>query len=255
MHPEREQEHFNPRSPRGERPKYRSSSSLAALFQSTLPAWGATYHDKRQRAPSSISIHAPRVGATSFTLRFTNGSDNFNPRSPRGERHLSYVFTAGNKAAISIHAPRVGSDQVNSLLQSCSCIFQSTLPAWGATMPKGLAITSLQSFQSTLPAWGATRHIAQAGIALWYFNPRSPRGERPSGARRRLRRSYFNPRSPRGERRAHDRLGGAVSGYFNPRSPRGERPRSAEALRGAILFQSTLPAWGATRRKQKRCYF
>ena len=99
-------------------------------------------------------------------------------------------------------------------------------------MPKGLAITSLQSFQSTLPAWGATRHIAQAGIALWYFNPRSPRGERPSGARRRLRRSYFNPRSPRGE-----------------------RPRSAEALRGAILFQSTLPAWGATRRKQKRCYF
>ena len=38
--------------------------------------------------------------------------------------------------------------------------------------------------------------------ASWtsYFNPRSPRGERPQFADFEQRRIYFNPRSPRGER-------------------------------------------------------
>ena len=34
--------------------------------------------------------------------------------------------------------------------------------------------------------------------------------------------------------------------YFNPRSPCGERHRRAHAVAQPLLFQSTLPVWGAT---------
>ena len=57
------------------------------LFQSTLPVWGAT---------AKYQAMATKAG-------------NFNPRSPCGERPLSYN---GKNIVngISIHAPRVGSD-------------------------------------------------------------------------------------------------------------------------------------------------
>ena len=35
--------------------------------------------------------------------------------------------------------------------------------------------------------------------------------------------------------------------YFNPRSPCGERPVQAGGFLQAVLFQSTLPVWGATK--------
>ena len=58
-----------------------------AIFQSTLPGWGATIPSDR---PS------------------TRRTD-FNPRSPGGERPLHAVEGAV-RVHISIHAPRVGSD-------------------------------------------------------------------------------------------------------------------------------------------------
>ena len=99
------------------------------------------------------------------------------------------------------------------------------------------------------------------------FNPRSPHGERPTRAHGGWRTSYFNPRSPHGERQSQQPVELRLS-YFNPRSPHGERhvlwcrlvirqdfnPRSPHGERlqrdyhGAfdIVFQSTLPARGAT---------
>ena len=57
---------------------------------------------------------------------------------------------------------------------------------------------------------------------------------------------YFNPRSPRGERPAAFIYSEWESTYFNPHSPRGER-HSASSIHGTdYLFQSTLPARGAT---------
>ena len=101
-------------------------------------------------------------------------------------------------------------------------------------------------FQSTLPARGATfsfRRVAQLDLD---FNPRSPHGERlPPTCARNLWRN-FNPRSPHGERQDRaflnrrieisihaPRTGSdfrrSVKGfppkYFNPRSPHGERRR------------------------------
>ena len=123
---------FNPRPPaRGATP------CLTILlndfkFQSTPPARGATrrldtklrlHRDFNPRpreggdvrtyegsTSNCISIHAPREGATSASIRPLSGSIHFNPRPPRGGRHHIY-------------------DQLRYV-----CIFQSTPPARGATL-------------------------------------------------------------------------------------------------------------------------
>ena len=148
--------HFNPRSPCGERrcamslqsrhavfqstlPVWGATTTLSplrldfAVFQSTLPVWGATLKAvKSSIPPISISIHAPRVGSDLISPIGLPYPDNFNPRSPCGERLLMFIplftqykfqstlpvwgATKRNRIVsivyfISIHAPRVGSDQ------------------------------------------------------------------------------------------------------------------------------------------------
>ena len=148
--------HFNPRSPHGERltffaflyrlfrisihaPRMGSDeivmteSELRELFQSTLPAWGAT-------CISNIKLKLRTY---------------FNPRSPHGERHTFFCLWRVWRQ-ISIHAPRMGSDSTALESNITNGIFQSTLPAWGATK-------------------GKTRKTAPKRN----FNPRSPHGERP----------------------------------------------------------------------------
>ena len=123
---------------------------------------------------------------------------------------------------ISIHAPRMGSDNPACWSLGWRWIFQSTLPGWGAT-------------------WTGPRPKPPD----YYFNPRSPDGERPSppgispkperfqstlpgwGATVEIRTiltqiRYFNPRSPDGERPERISMS-AISRDFNPRSPDGER--------------------------------
>ncbi len=56
---------------------------------------------------------------------------------------------------ISIHAPRMGSDPPLKERMISKTLFQSTLPAWGATI-LFIMSPSILVFQSTLPAWGAT---------------------------------------------------------------------------------------------------
>ena len=126
--------HFNPRSPRGERPLPNNTRNNTNIFQSTLPARGATNPGNQSEEQGRISIHAPREGsdrncpnvspidskfqstlpargATCHTPLSREGLRDFNPRSPRGERH---------RLVIIINHP---------------LLFQSTLPARGATAP------------------------------------------------------------------------------------------------------------------------
>ena len=170
------QSHFNPRSPHGERPVWGASAGLQCLFQSTLPARGATVMLLSVLPAPAISIHAPRTGSDRRKKSSSRTRWNFNPRSPHGERRM-YGLTGKVVRDISIHAPRTGSD---------------------------------------------ARARAQAP-AQPHFNPRSPHGERHSP-----------PRKWRVER------------YFNPRSPHGERRRPSKWRNITMLFQSTLPARGAT---------
>ena len=146
---------------------------------------------------------------------------------------------------ISIHAPHAGSDT-------------SSTDFW----------TFAVLFQSTLPMRGATRQVQTSGHLQFYFNPRSPCGERQvkrwcfsmggsisihaphAGSDDVLLKSGgtvtdFNPRSPCGERLMVICM--VLSPlYFNPRSPCGERRRFRGCHRLRPGFQSTLPMRGAT---------
>ena len=101
---------FNPRSPQGERLGAVCDWRRLMVFQSTLPAGGATETDALIAVIDEISIHAPRRGSDFFADYMWAGVRNFNPRSPQGERQSRQGIP----------------DAVNE--------FQSTLPAWGATI-------------------------------------------------------------------------------------------------------------------------
>ena len=146
---------------------------------------------------STISIHAPREGGDAAHGQSCAYLFNFNPRPPRGGRHL------------------VG------LVGKASSIFQSTPPARGATMRVSIFLTPSR-FQSTPPARGATfsrykfPHLLMISIhapreggdtnsisiemCCSDFNPRPPRGGRPPLLRHSGGDTYFNPRPPRGGR-------------------------------------------------------
>ena len=57
-----------------------------ARFQSTLPARGATHAQKAVVLTLPISIHAPRTGSDTVLAPSRTQSNDFNPRSPHGER-------------------------------------------------------------------------------------------------------------------------------------------------------------------------
>ena len=125
--------YFNPRSPHGERLNSSAVMPETVAFQSTLPARGATL------LPHPVCVRPAY----------------FNPRSPHGERH----GRAGRRTVqpgISIHAPRTGSDALQSTVRFGCDLFQSTLPARGATL-YNWGMAGYDIFQSTLPARGATR--------------------------------------------------------------------------------------------------
>ena len=147
--------HFNPRSPRGERRSAILSPFASPRFQSTLPARGATCKISNGEQAAEISIHAPREGSDQLPCRMAQASRDFNPRSPRGERRTIAQATEPTRnfnprsprgerppndiiyslnLCISIHAPREGSDSRYCTSCITAKLFQSTLPARGATL-------------------------------------------------------------------------------------------------------------------------
>ncbi len=196
------------------------------IFQSTLPARGATVRAAEfggRAEPFQSTL--PARGATASALRVEElPLQHFNPRSPHGERRPAEPPAAARAANFNPRSPHGERPDAAFHAQRIAHLFQSTLPARGATRPAEPAERASR-FQSTLPARGATPAEAPAASRASNFNPRSPHGER-----RALRwipcpaTAYFNPRSPHGERQAPER---AVRGHgsdFNPRSPHGERP-------------------------------
>ena len=259
--------YFNPRSPHGERLRLLDFVIHVCKFQSTLPARGATSKSRRQGNPQWISIHAPRTGsdflnqagrslgrkfqstlpargATDATPSLTAPCKNFNPRSPHGERlthatqsimrarfqstlparGATQIASGVHKHAhISIHAPRTGSDVAYSTCLSLTPYFNPRSPH-GERRQQVDCHKNRFKFQSTLPARGATINLLSGRLPVEHFNPRSPHGERRAAAARCANQRNFNPRSPHGERR--------------------KAYRESPGFRH--LFQSTLPARGAT---------
>ena len=146
---------------------------------------------------------------------------------------------------ISIHAPRTGSDFARPLITPLRYHFNPRSPH-GERRGCFVGMSFTTQFQSTLPARGATCCQLRANSCNAHFNPRSPHGERRKESDVSSSDRNFNPRSPHGERPRH-LCQGRGRGNFNPRSPHGERRCGTLAfIIGAAIFQSTLPARGAT---------
>ena len=260
-------QYFNPRSPHGERRQNGEEVMRWWLFQSTLPARGATLVTYKL---------IPWI------------KSNFNPRSPHGERqHAVGGRLMANR--ISIHAPRTGSDTANTGQTVRTSAFQSTLPARGATEEKtlldwnGIFQSTLpargatraasrrlsgQQFQSTLPARGATAAASSAchSDKISIHAPRTGSDPTDGDAQAPPRKiSIHAPRTGSDTNEAAERRNAAFQstlpargattaqhpdsprgGHFNPRSPHGERRRCRRLSATKTAFQSTLPARGAT---------
>ena len=152
------QSNFNPRSPHGERLS-RDGHTMSELFQSTLPARGATPvlsgrvpvliyfnprspHGERHHLSiklsdtAKISIHAPRTGSDTAQHPDSPRGGHFNPRSPHGERRPRQ---AGSSVAAHFNPRSPHGERPYSLFHWFCCVsFQSTLPARGATFPRVL---------------------------------------------------------------------------------------------------------------------
>ena len=139
----------------------------------------------------------------------------------------------------------MGSDTHSFQKGSITSVFQSTLPAWGATK-FDLTFCLDGLFQSTLPAWGATREDRLCTAPWNNFNPRSPHGERHKTTQTMAIANAFQSTLPAWGATFTSLAQDPISKHFNPRSPHGERHERFEPSESAKTFQSTLPAWGAT---------
>ena len=214
------------------------------VFQSTLPARGATYRVADERYSEEISIHAPRTGSDCAGRNGRTEQQDFNPRSPHGERPgphstnknaISFQSTLPARgatvvvkvpicrAAISIHAPRTGSDEHDL---SVPCL--------------------RRQFQSTLPARGATNHNSRSSYAC-HISIHAPRTGSDSPDESRERNRPISIHAPRTGSDGTRRSSCGSRSNFNPRSPHGERRACKAQLSATCQFQSTLPARGATR--------
>ena len=179
---------------------------------------------------------------------------NFNPRSPHGERPTC-ARVMDRIPAISTHAPRTGSDALLRARRRDRHDFNPRSPH------------------------GERRFLLRGRLVHSDFNPRSPHGERPRGERGAgSRRHDFNPRSPHGERQQAIKMAqhydaisthaprtgsdaGATSpdtttGRFQPTLPaRGATPATCRTFCGARRFQPTLPARGATDNRSRRFFY
>ena len=103
----------------------------------------------------SISIHAPRVGSDYQRAKQRPRREDFNPRSPCGER-LRPKKRLRKRIFISIHAPRVGSDTAVSGCAGIPNPISIHAPRVGSDLRIGRIMPKMFLFQSTLPVWGAT---------------------------------------------------------------------------------------------------
>ena len=198
----------------------------------------------------------------------------FNPRSPHGERRADGRLSE-HDGRISIHAPRTGSDISLMILFLDFTKISIHAPRTGSDVRAGFHVqqqyisihaprTGSDSFVREIrhgevisihaPRTGSDHRESPAhGAGLHYFNPRSPHGERLILKTQYLtQKSHFNPRSPHGERligqvRPH---AGVEISIHAPRTG-SDLPLSADECQ-LDLFQSTLPARGATTRIRAR---
>ena len=103
-------------------------------FQSTLPARGATLERVHQVVHDVISIHAPREGSDRYIASQFNGFFSISIHAPREGSDLIPPPVRKQQKDFNPRSPR-GERLVYEAAQLCAHLFQSTLPARGATYP------------------------------------------------------------------------------------------------------------------------
>ena len=146
------------------------------IFQPTLPARGATAKGGELRYSLLFQPTLPARGATCGLAENRHGQDDFNPRSPHGERHDGTDKRLMDEL-ISTHAPRTGSDAKAAGDAIRAVTFQPTLPARGATLFIR-RLTADVSISTHAPRTGSDVIATAFALAPNDFNPRSPHGER-----------------------------------------------------------------------------
>ena len=149
------------------------------LFQSMLPARGASTPTVITHKSAAISIHAPREGSIYAPVALLVAQDGISIHAPREGSIAVFRLRWGVHQQISIHAPREGSIPAEAcvchhpvhfnpcsprgehpmaglLRRFCSIPFQSMLPARGASSSYVHNSIPIARFQSMLPARGAS---------------------------------------------------------------------------------------------------
>ncbi len=141
--------HFNPRSPRGERPVHNCRPNDLVLFQSTFPARGTTH------------VAIVFVGLLPFQSTFP----------ARGTTVEIRAFNYNR--VISIHVPREGNDILSPGWTEILKIFQSTFPARGTTCANRREKSLPANFNPRSPR-GERRHVAIVFVGLLPFQSTFP---------------------------------------------------------------------------------
>ncbi len=168
--------YFNPRSPRGERPVSVVMMACPAAISTLAPREGSDDDDLHLPGILEISTLAPREGSDTAPDQRDQSASNFNPRSPRGERHRLFHRFVG-RGGFQPSLPARGATASISSMRLLSRHFNPRSPRGERLWVSGLSTTEY-GFQPSLPARGATRIVLKSIAAIVYFNPRSPRGER-----------------------------------------------------------------------------
>jgi len=167
---------FNPRAPRGARRRHR---------------------DRRQAV--TVSIHAPRAGATRRRWSANQAASVSNPRAPRGARPSRiWPLRAGSGF---IHAPRAGRDSITKTRGLRRFGFNHA-PRAGRDADKVLVMSILR-FQSTRPG-GRGRVVTAESTALSPVSiARAPRGRATMASGLVLGDGVSITRPARRDRRSH----------------------------------------------------
>ena len=138
LNTKRDRQNFNPHSPCGERPSSFHPAFLICLISIHTPHAGSDVNTVENYKKRLISIHTPHAGSdVVLPVLLGCDTDNFNPHSPCGERHvrrLQYRIQSNNFnphspcgerrrrrcytvriSQISIHTPHAGSDSARVL--------------------------------------------------------------------------------------------------------------------------------------------
>ena len=124
-------------------------------FQSTLPARGATIREgHHRRAPCLFQSTLPARGATVLLLRMNPARNDFNPRSPHGER-LQAGSSLPTWQYFNPRSPHGERRAYRRLVRRCRTYFNPRSPH-GERLVLSTSAQKPSQFQSTLPARGAT---------------------------------------------------------------------------------------------------